>query len=83
MAFFNNCPNCEEIAIENKMALYEKHSGNKMTVDEFNNAKVKCIHCDNEYLLNEFKVILEKPTGDEYIVCKHYPECDGTMIDFM
>jgi len=73
----------EEIKVVNKKNLYEEHSGNKMTDADFNNAKIKCIHCDNEYFLNEFKVLFEKSTGNNWIVCKYYPKCNGTMIDFI
>jgi len=71
------------IMVENKKSLYEEHSGEKMTEEEFNTVKIQCIHCDNEFFLKEFKVLVEKTTGEEYIVCKYYPECNGTMIDFM
>ena len=83
MACINECINYEEITIENKKALYEEHSGQKMTDECFNNEKVKCIHCDNEFYLNEFKTVREKSTGSIYIYCKYYPQCDGSMIDFI
>ena len=83
MACINECSKYEEITVENKKALYEEHSCQKMTDEEFNNIMVKCIHCDKEFNLNEFKTVLEKPTGFVYISCKYYPQCDGSMIDFM
>ena len=83
MGCFNECECYEEITVKDKKSLYEKHSGNKMTDEEFNNSIIKCIHCDNEYNLKDFKVLIEKPTKEEYIVCKNYPSCDGNMIDFM
>ena len=51
------------------------------------NKKVKCNHCGKVFNFNDFKVICEKPDYSEeeheYIVCKHYPECDGTLIDMV
>lgn len=45
--------------------------------------KVHCIHCGNEYLYKEANVV-QFPDDDEPLVyCKHYPECDGNLIDMM
>lgn len=71
----------EEITITDKLDYFLNNFPFARTEDDFNK-KVKCIHCDNEFLLNEFKVI-RNGYGEEYIVCKHYPECDGSAIDFM
>ncbi|MBP3709118.1 MAG: hypothetical protein J6I73_01730 [Treponema sp.] len=46
-------------------------------------AKVHCIHCGKEYLYNEANVVVSPDDGEAYIHCKHYPECDGTLIDMM
>jgi hypothetical protein len=70
----------EEIAIANKRDYYEKN--NPFMEDRFDE-KVCCLHCDNEFVFNEFKAVREKSTGDEYIVCKYFPECNGSIIDFM
>ena len=47
--------------------------------------EVECLHCGEKFKFNDFKVIKEKPEhnedGMEYIVCKHYPKCDGSLID--
>ena len=36
---------------------------------------------------NDFEVVCEKSKYSEdkheYIVCKHYPKCDGTLIDMI
>lgn len=45
--------------------------------------KVHCIHCGKEYLYREANVV-QFPDNDEPLVyCKHYPECDGSLIDMM
>jgi len=70
----------KEVSLEEKLEILERHGSG--WVKDFNK-KICCIHCDNEFILNEFKVILEKPTNEEWIVCKYFPECNGTMIDFV
>lgn len=42
----------------------------------------KCMHCGKFYLYNDSRIIKDKNTGFEYISCK-YPDCDGTVIDFI
>ena len=71
-----------EISVKNKMNYLESYSPFADSVKEFND-KVECIHCGNKFVLNEFKVVREMAYGKEYIVCKHYPECDGSIIDFV
>lgn len=45
--------------------------------------KVHCIHCGKEYLYKEANAV-KFPDDDEPLVyCKHYPECDGSLIDMM
>ena len=45
--------------------------------------KVQCLHCGKEYLYKEANVV-QFPDDDEPLVyCKHYPECDGSLIDMM
>lgn len=46
-------------------------------------SKVHCIHCGNEYLYSEANVVVSPDDGEAYIHCKHYPDCDGTLIDMM
>lgn len=70
----------EEVTVTDKRDYYTKN--NPFAEDRFDE-KVRCIHCDNEFIFNEFKVIRNKTTNEEYIVCKHFPECNGTIIDFM
>jgi hypothetical protein len=70
----------EVVPVTDKRDYYEKN--NPFDEDMFNE-RVCCLHCDNEFTFNEFKVIRDNTTNEEYIVCKHYPECNGTIIDFM
>ena len=43
--------------------------------------KVTCIHCNKSFMVSEYRVVLWRK--EEYIVCKHFPECDGTIIDWI
>jgi len=71
----------EEILVKNKLDYYKKN--NPFDENRYNE-NIKCLHCGNIFIFNEFKVVREKcPNGKEYIVCKHFPECDGSIIDFM
>ena len=45
--------------------------------------KVHCIHCEKEYLYKEANVIQFPDDDEPLIYCKHYPECDGSLIDMM
>ena len=43
--------------------------------------KVRCFHCGREFLYNEATVV-QLPYDDEpSVFCKHYPECNGSLID--
>ena len=51
---------------------------------------VKCIHCENKFAFKEVKVRRLKPeynNGQEddfkEIMCKHYPECNGNLLDLI
>lgn len=46
-------------------------------------SKVHCIHCDQEYVFNEAKVVQFPEDDEPFIMCKNYPECDGSLIDMM
>ena len=46
-------------------------------------SKVHCIHCGKEYLFNEANAVVSPDDGEAHIHCKHYPNCDGTLIDMM
>ena len=50
--------------------------------------KKRCDHCDNEFVVGDFKVEISYSsfTGkddEEFIVCPNAPNCDGTLIDWM
>lgn len=45
--------------------------------------KVHCIHCDKEFFYDEAKVCLNIITRMKEVKCKYFPNCDGTIIDFM
>lgn len=47
------------------------------------NSKVHCIHCDQDYVFNEAKVVQFPEDDEPLIMCKNYPECDGSLIDMM
>jgi hypothetical protein len=70
----------EEIGVVDKMEYLKNRFPEK--AEEFNE-KVTCLHCDKEFVFNEFKVVKDKFDGNEYIVCKHFPDCNGSIIDFM
>ena len=72
----------EEIVISNKLDYYMDNSPFKPDKMRFNK-KVRCIHCDQEFVFNEFKVIKEKSSGNEFIVCKYFADCNGSIIDFV
>lgn len=42
---------------------------------------VECFHCGKTFPYREAKAV-KTPNGDVFIVCKHYPDCDGSLIDF-
>jgi len=44
---------------------------------------VHCIHCGNEYAFNEANVVVFPDDREPYIMCKHYPKCNGTLIDML
>ena len=45
------------------------------------NAKVRCLHCGKTYTLAEAQVVLFYGDEEPMVMCKHYPECDGSLID--
>ena len=47
------------------------------------NTKVQCLHCGQEYLYNEATVVKHPDNDELFIMCKHYPECNGSLIDMM
>jgi hypothetical protein len=43
--------------------------------------KKKCVHCGNEFVVEDFKVIVKD--NIEYIVCPKAPSCDGDVTDWV
>jgi hypothetical protein len=47
-----------------------------------------CIHCEENFIVGNFKVVIEFLDHDgfgrcqEYIVCPNSPTCSGTVIDW-
>ena len=54
-----------------------KNSGD-FTLD----STVQCFHCGKIFRYRESKVIRDS-NGFIFIMCKHHPECDGTLMDFI
>lgn len=74
---------------EDKVTLLEGQERKKTIIKfldgagEFTPAtRVKCIHCGNSFLLKESRVI--RYDGDKtcMLMCKNYPSCDGSFLDF-
>lgn len=69
---------------EEKRKYYNEHN---IFTDDLWDKEVMCMHCGKTFLFNDFKVVREKPEWcedrNEYIVCKHYPKCNGSFIDMM
>lgn len=80
----NECDDITPKTLDEKKKYYEEHNIFKTN---FWDKEVKCNHCNKVFNFNDFKVIREKSECSqdehEYIVCKHYPECDGTLIDMV
>lgn len=66
-----------EIEVEDKNSYFEKHSPFKRKID----SKVNCLHCDAVYPLIDYKVV--KEAYGEFIYCKYWPDCDGTIMDMI
>lgn len=47
------------------------------------NTKVHCIHCGKDYFYKEASVVNYPDNDEPLVMCKHYPECDGSLIDMM
>lgn len=47
------------------------------------NSTVCCIHCNSSFQYKDAKVIRYPGEYDTYVMCKHYPKCNGALIDFM
>ena len=45
------------------------------------NEKVRCLHCGKTYLLSEATVVLFYGDKEPMVMCKHFPQCNGSLID--
>lgn len=53
-------------------------TGKRFTI----NTKYRCIHCNRTFF--GFELTVTKSEQEEppfWVLCKHYPECDGSVID--
>ena len=94
MVVCKNYPNCRGTYLDYKVLsptiMYGQsriagleHGIQAFKTDYTMETKVHCIHCGKEYLYKEANVV-QFPDDDEPLVyCKHYPECDGSLIDMM
>jgi hypothetical protein len=84
------CPDCkggislgadfyEEVAVTDKLNYFNNNS----PIDKDFDGTVNCMHCGNAFVVSEFKVVRDKRNGNEFIVCKHFPKCNGTVMDFV
>lgn len=66
-----------EIEIKDKKKYFKEHSPFKHNI----NSHVNCLHCDAVYPLIDYKVV--KEAYGDFICCKYWPDCDGTVMDMM
>lgn len=93
MVVCKNYPSCRGTYLDYKILTptilygearsFELERGIKAHPNLAMDSKVHCIHCGKEYPYKEANVVIFPDYGEAYIVCKHYPECDGTLIDMM
>lgn len=93
MVVCKNYPNCRGTYLDYRVLtptiLYgdakkiELEKGMKAFPDLKMDAKVHCIHCGKEFLYNESNVVVSPDDVEPYVMCKNYPECDGSLIDMM
>ncbi|MCM1320533.1 MAG: hypothetical protein NC041_03200 [Bacteroides sp.] len=93
MVVCKNYPSCRGTYLDYKVLtptiLYgaariaELERGIEVFPDLAMNKKVHCIHCGREYLYQEANTVIFPDDAEPYILCKHYPECDGSLIDMM
>ena len=44
--------------------------------------KCRCLHCNEEITIGDYKLTQLNSRGFQYISCPNFPECDGTLIDW-
>ena len=47
------------------------------------NTKVHCIHCGKKILYKEANAIQFPDKDEPLIYCKHFPNCDGSLLDMI
>ena len=51
-----------------------------MKEDDF----IECLHCGNKFYVKECTIAKGIGfMGEDMVLCKHFPECGGSVIDFM
>lgn len=45
--------------------------------------KVHCIHCGKDFLYKEANAVQFPDKDEPLIYCKHFPNCDGSLLDMM
>ena len=56
---------------------YDPFEDNRTMDDE-----IRCIHCGETYKVKDFVAIKAKDGGYYVIVCKNFPKCNGSIIDW-
>lgn len=55
-------------------------TGKRFTI----NTEYRCIHCNRTFYGDELTVVKDDQKESDYLVlCKHYPECSGSVIDLI
>ncbi len=71
----------KELLGNEKIAVIKDQNKNSFNYDP--EEIVECIHCGENYHFKDIKVIKDLDEDNIFIVCKNYPKCDGSIIDFI
>ncbi|MBO7048061.1 MAG: hypothetical protein J6W62_04035 [Spirochaetia bacterium] len=71
----------KELLGNEKISVIEDQKNNSFNyaLDEI----IECIHCGEKYQFKDVKAVKDLEEDNIFIVCKNYPECDGSIIDFI
>lgn len=93
MVVCKNYPNCKGTYLDYKVLsptiMYkdtrtaELKRGLQAFPDFSMSTKVHCLNCGKEFLYSDTNVVMFPDDDEPLIMCKHYPECDGSLIDMM
>lgn len=94
MVVCKNYPKCDGTYLDYKVltptVMYGQTKSNELEkgiktlkTDFTMETKVQCLHCGQEYLYNEATVVQFPDDDEPLVMCKHYPECNGSLIDMM